>query len=162
MALTEEQKERIRKNRERALEIQRKRKREEAEKREAKSLHTKSDGSPRSREGQDSKVKEEEERGDEVEDLEEFEVNASPLVSKKEAMQKYCLPEGTMAVCSYVEKQNPHRKGWTPMKLYNRSEIRRRARKRFGGKEGLIAERNRRAQKRLEKDLLETRNIFKS
>jgi hypothetical protein len=40
---------------------------------------------------------------DEEEDveLEDFEVGASSLVSKEEAMQTYCLPEGTMAVCSF-------------------------------------------------------------
>jgi XPA protein C-terminus len=68
------------------------------------------------------------------------------FVSKKEAMQTYCLPEGTLAVCSFVEKENPRNKKWAPLKLYNRAEIRRRARERFGGLEGLVKEQQRRVE----------------
>mmetsp|Transcript_10867 Transcript_10867/g.16183 ORF Transcript_10867/g.16183 Transcript_10867/m.16183 type:complete len:203 (-) Transcript_10867:70-678(-) len=95
-------------------------------------------------------------------ELEEFEQGASSLVTKSEAMQMYCLPEGTLAVCSYVEKENPRRKGWNMMKLYDRSEIRRRARARFGGLDGLIEERTKRKMKRFQKDLEDTKDIFKS
>lgn len=68
------------------------------------------------------------------------------FVSKKEAMQTYCLPEGTLVVCSFVEKENPRNKKWAPLKLYNRAEIRRRARGRFGGLEGLVKEQQRRVE----------------
>jgi hypothetical protein len=76
-------------------------------------------------------------------------------------MKMYCLPEGTLAVCAFSEKANPHHKGWTPMKLFNRSEIRRRARERFGGIEGLIAERQMREDKRFQKDLERTKDVFR-
>jgi DNA-repair protein complementing XP-A cells len=104
------------------------------------------------------------EEGDEDEkdvELEDFEVGASPFVSKKEAMQTYCLPEGTLAVCSFVEKENPRNKKWAPLKLYNRAEIRRRARERFGGLEGLVKERQRRVEKRFRKDMETAKNVFK-
>merc|ERR1712194_343652 len=66
-------------------------------------------------------------------ELEEFEVGATEFVSKKEAKEKYCLPDGTLDVCAFKEKDNPHQKKWTPMKLYKRSEVRMRSRERFGG-----------------------------
>eukprot|EP00543_Licmophora_paradoxa_P008313 CAMPEP_0202458126 /NCGR_PEP_ID=MMETSP1360-20130828/22079_1 /ASSEMBLY_ACC=CAM_ASM_000848 /TAXON_ID=515479 /ORGANISM="Licmophora paradoxa, Strain CCMP2313" /LENGTH=150 /DNA_ID=CAMNT_0049078527 /DNA_START=269 /DNA_END=721 /DNA_ORIENTATION=+ len=149
MELTEEQRERIRKNRERAMELKRKRMEKEEEEKKTKEENKRKMARLCTTEPEEDNV-----------ELEEFEVKASLLVSKKEAMQTYCLPEGTLQVCDYVEKQNPHHKGWTPMKLYQRAEIRRRARKRFGGLPGLIAERNRRADNRLKKDLEQAKNIF--
>ena len=162
MTLTEEQRERIRKNRERALDIKRKRKAEEEERR----LKNTAEDAAASPDGKKQKAAGDAARaGLELEDeedvvLEDFEVQASAYVTKKEAMKVYCLPEGTLAVCKFVEKENPHRKGWTPMKLYSRAEIRRRARKRFGDLEGLVNERNRRERKRFEKDLEKTESIF--
>lgn len=141
--LTADEKETIRRNRERALEIQRKR-------REDRSIEVlKDDCATKKR-----KLEEEEE-------LEEFEVHASKFVSQKEAKEMYCLPDGTLAVCVVVEKENPHGKGFKPMKLYNRVEIRRRARERYGGLEGLVKERERRGEKRFLNDLESTKNIFK-
>ena len=95
------------------------------------------------------------------ESLEDFEHNASEYITKSEAQRTYCLPQGTLDVCSYIERDNPHKKGWSNMKLYSRSELRRRARKRFGGKEGLIQERERRKKKRFEKSLEEAKNVFR-
>jgi len=141
MALTEEQNEQITKNRERALELQKKRKEEQ----------------------QEQVVKKrrlEEKDDDDGMVLEDFEINATPLVTKKEAMSVYCLPQGTLDVCEFVEKENPRKKGWTPMKLFSRSEIRRRARNRFGGLEGLVEERKKREMNRLKRDLEETKNVF--
>eukprot|EP00541_Cyclophora_tenuis_P012919 CAMPEP_0116547192 /NCGR_PEP_ID=MMETSP0397-20121206/3641_1 /TAXON_ID=216820 /ORGANISM="Cyclophora tenuis, Strain ECT3854" /LENGTH=198 /DNA_ID=CAMNT_0004071697 /DNA_START=209 /DNA_END=805 /DNA_ORIENTATION=- len=198
--MTDEIKERIRRNRERALEIQKKRKEGRAvaaavaaaaaseEKTKVQGDGSGGGGSLNGHSGERDakrrkkeckeeeevkkvartdlnkrgKSEEEEEEEEEGVVLEDFEISASPFVTKKEAMQAYCLPEGTLAVCSYAEKENPRHKGWTPMKLYNRAEIRRRARKRFGGMEGLIAERTRREQKRFERDLEATKDIFKS
>lgn len=97
---------------------------------------------------------------DDEESLEDFEHNATEYITKAEAQRVYCLPLGTLAVCSYTERENPHKKGWSSMKLYSRSEVRRRARKRFGGKDGLVQERERRKEKRLEKDLEEMKDVF--
>lgn len=97
---------------------------------------------------------------DDESSLEEFEHNASQYITQTEAQRSYCLPMGTLAVCSYIEKDNPHKRGWSKMKLYARKEVRRRARKRFGGKAGLIQERESRKRKRLEKDLEEMKDVF--
>jgi XPA protein C-terminus len=97
-----------------------------------------------------------------VEDYEDWEVGLSEWVTKKEAVSMYCLPEGTLVVCETREKENPHRKGWRPMKLYRRAEVRERSYERHGGKEGLVQERNKRVQKKLNKDLDEVDNIFES
>lgn len=98
---------------------------------------------------------------DDESSLEDFERDASPYISQTEAQRTYCIPKGTLEVCSYIEKDNPIKRGFSKMKLYERSEVRRRARKRFGGKEGLIRERERRKKKRFEKDLAETKDVFR-
>mmetsp|Transcript_17357 Transcript_17357/g.34808 ORF Transcript_17357/g.34808 Transcript_17357/m.34808 type:complete len:191 (-) Transcript_17357:1109-1681(-) len=186
MALTEEQRERIRINRERALEVK-KRKAEER----AKALsvggggaiddgggvspvgdHLKHGNGVASSAGVAkalSRPAETREKcngigggvGGTLDDLEDWEVGASAHVTKEEAMRKYCLPQGTLAVCSYVEKPNPRNKGWTPMRLYERADIRRRARERFGGLEGLVEERRKRDRKRFANDMKETKDVFK-
>jgi DNA-repair protein complementing XP-A cells len=78
----------------------------------------------------------------------------------------YCIDidalTGTLEVCDYIEKDNPRNSKFSKMKLYHRSEIRRRARERFGGLQGLIEERNKREFKRFERDYDEANNIFKS
>ena len=176
MVLTEEQKERIRKNRERALEIQ-KRRREELEAKNKGAVSSQSqldvsDGSPRKKMALDEKGKGSdggehggvvggEEVPEEEMELEEFEVGASKHVTKKEAMKMYLIPEGTLTVCKFEEKPNPHNKKFQPMKLYDRAEIRRLSRERFGGLQGLIEERKRRQDKRFQKDLEETKDLFR-
>ena len=160
--LTEEQKQKIKENRERALALKKKKAEERAaaEKKEleAAAASTKSNDDVTSQDG--SKREDSDDEGDNVE-LEDFEVGASPWVTKDEAMRKYCLPQGTLAVCSYEERPNPRNRNWTPMRLYKRSEIRRRARERFGGLEGLIEERRKRDKKRFANDMAETRDVFK-
>jgi XPA protein C-terminus len=179
MALTEEQKERIQQNRERALAIQRQRKKELEEnqsnnakeptprKRQAvdddgsspfcKRERTAAINTPPSTATATSKTSQEDREAD---DLEPFEEGALELVTKSEAKKMYCLPEGSLAVCTVVEKDNPRHKGWSKMKLYYRAELRKRAHKRFGGREGLVAERKRREEERFYKDMEKTKNIF--
>lgn len=95
------------------------------------------------------------------EDLEDFEINASPFVSQTEATQQYLLPAGTLEVCKVVqERLNPRNPRWAKVKLYARSEIRQRSHKRHGGIEGLRAERDKRAQLRYEKDARGLNNLF--
>ena len=154
--LTDEQRERIRLNRERALERQRRRKLE-TEKTHQEETTKRRKVTP----NKEDLSKQVDGGGDEADvELEDFEVDASPWVSKKEAMKMYCLPEGTLAVCSYEERANPHHKGWTPMKLYARAEIRRRARDRWGGLQGLVEERKRREEKKFRKDFDKAKDVF--
>ena len=174
MVLTEEQKDRIRKNRERALQIQKQR-REEREKKERKigdisdksadqkekpSKKQKTTYSPSRTTSQSTSTVKENDYFRSDAPLEDFEEGASEWVTKTEAMTMYCLPEGTMAVVPYEERENPRNPKFKPMKLYKRSEIRYRAHKRHGGLEGLIEERNKRRQRKLERDMEEARDIF--
>ncbi len=175
MALTDEQRERIRKNRERAMEIRR-RKLQEAEAKakaeEAKkgavgtntctntklSNQSKEENATKSETNSGCKYDEKEEETEM--ELEDFEIDASPYVTKQEAMKNYCLPAGTLEVCDFIEKDNPRQAKWSKMKLYHRSEIRRRARERWGGLEKLQEERRRREHKRSEKDMEEGYRVF--
>lgn len=189
--LTEEQKERIARNRQRALEIRRKRE-EEAKgasvdasttKRNNQTTATinnnndttqsngeqseqnetiKNDAMAKIR-GNNNPPKQQDEEKEEEEELEDFEINAAPHVTKTEAMKVYCLPEGTLSVCNYIEKDNPKHGKWSKMKLYNRKDIRKRARQRFGGLDGLVKEREKRERKRFERDWddVEAMNVFK-
>lgn len=138
--LTDEQKERTRRNREMALE------------RRKKALEHQ-----QMQMGMKERVNDKEEHVQ----LEDFEVDASSYVTAAEAMKKYCLPQGTLDVCEYIEKDNPRNAKFSKMKLYLRSEIRRRARDRFGGLEGLQEERRKREMKRFQKDFEDVNNVFK-
>ncbi|KAL3935008.1 MAG: hypothetical protein SGBAC_009389 [Bacillariaceae sp.] len=177
MTLTEEQKERIKQNRERALRIKKERmerlakEKEEVEDKKRKSSQgegktlqqqqpaTTNTVSPTKKQKKSEAVAKKQE-GEAVELLEEFEVGASEWITKTEAMKVYCVPQGTLAVCQVEERPNPHRASWKPMKLFRRSEVRQFARKRFGGLEGLVEERNSRKQKQLERDMAKARQIF--
>mmetsp|Transcript_25953 Transcript_25953/g.36571 ORF Transcript_25953/g.36571 Transcript_25953/m.36571 type:complete len:166 (-) Transcript_25953:55-552(-) len=165
MALTEEQKEQIRKNRERAMELQKKRKQALLLEEEKKKTKSNGDENKTKRQKIISTEKQEIDKQhtekEESEELEDWEIEASPYVSKKEAQSMYCLPEGTLAVCSFIEKANPRNKGFAPMKLYERKDIRQRAHRRFGGVEGLQKERKQREEKRFRKDLERTKDIFR-
>jgi DNA-repair protein complementing XP-A cells len=179
MTLTEEQKERIRKNRERALQIQRERKlklQKEREKKEQQQQQQQHQEAPDNKKRTTTAPpppsssspsttsptkKQKQEDNNRVDEIEPFEEGASEFVTKREAMNIYCLPVGTLNVCHVEERDNPHNPKWKPMKLYGRSEVRRRAHERYGGMDGLIAERTKRRQRKLHKDMEEAQNIFK-
>jgi hypothetical protein len=96
------------------------------------------------------------------EPLEDFEMGASEYVTKTEAMAVYCLPEGTIAVCTIMDrKDNPHHTGWKPMILYRRREIRWWAHERYGGVVGLQRERLQRQEKKFQKELQQAKDVFK-
>ena len=164
MVLTEEQKERIKKNKERALEIRRKKEEEGAAHNNTTEANNYSQssttrGTSGARSAMKSKVEDDE---NEPVELEEFEIDASSFVTKQDAMKIYCLPAGTLEVCEYVEKDNPRNQKFSKMKLYHRNEIRRRARERFDGLDGLKEERSRRETKRFERDFEDVNDIFKT
>jgi hypothetical protein len=176
MALTEEQRKRMEKNRKRALEIRKKREMEKEEvvggffaaappqEQGLQQKKRKVDGATEAEEDKKpssnvlSGEKEDCEDSDD-ESLEDFERDASAYISQTEAQKTYCLPKGTIDVLSYIERDNPHQRGWSRMKLYSRKEVRRRARKRYGGKSGLILEREKRKKKKYEKELKEVKKM---
>lgn len=170
----------MRKNRERALEIQRKRREEKGaqaatmKKQKISSCeggflvtgaatqkrNTKVTSKDMLR-AMDGGKEDEEDSDDDGLPIEEFEEGASKWVTRHDALNVYCLPTGTLAVLRVEERENPHNKSWAPMKLYRRSEVRCRAHERWGGLEGLRKERERRREAKLAKDLMEANNIFK-
>lgn len=186
--LTEEQRERIRINRERALEIQR-RKREERERQQQQhdqeqqancSVKRKTDdetekildnvASKKSQKTTDdatpyngTKIVSSTTTSflDDGLPIEPFEEGASEWVTKKDAMNIYCLTEGTLAVLHVEERENPQNKLWKPMKLYRRSDVRKWAHKRWNGLQNLQAERERRQMKKLQKEMKDADDIFK-
>jgi len=178
MVLTEEQRERICKNRERALQIQKERREKQEKNNKNKNMEENQEPSKKQK-IKDSGITSsttpttsqstlssatsatEDQEYHSSEPLEDFEEEASQWVTKTEAMNMYCLPEGSMAVCAYEEKQNPRNPLFKPMKLYKRSEIRYRAHKRHGGLEGLIKERDKRRKRKLDKDMEVAMDIFK-
>lgn len=155
MELTEQQRERIRQNKERAKELRKRKLEEEEEKVTLMESEGRISCIRGNAELEQSETKEKDE------ELEPFEEGASELMTKAEATKIYCLPAGTLEICEVIEKPNPRNGSWCTMKLYRRTEIRRRARKRFGGVEGLIAERIKREGKRLETDMEKTKNLFR-
>mmetsp|Transcript_10212 Transcript_10212/g.11263 ORF Transcript_10212/g.11263 Transcript_10212/m.11263 type:complete len:198 (-) Transcript_10212:35-628(-) len=193
--LTDEQKEQIRKNREKALELQKKKKRTQQtlvgneEKKEwnegdntndnnhnnnnnhntkkkqkitPQQQHTPQPQQQQQQQRTSSSTEEKAEKEKEDDVMEDWEIEASLYVTKKEAQSMYCLPEGTLAVCTCIEKENPRHKGFKPMKLYERKEIRQRAHRRYGGIQGLQQERKQREENRFRKDLERTKNIFRN
>ena len=90
--LTDEQKERIKKNRERALAIRKKR---VEDKKIATKANSTSSETPCNTQTKTSIT--EGSSDQESVELEEFEIDASPFVTKQEAMKKYCLPQGKAA-----------------------------------------------------------------
>eukprot|EP01083_Nonionella_stella_P207810 754591_1 len=159
--LTDEQRERIRKSRERAMELRRKRLEQQKAEQERQDVQQRDKMRNRNTVAKSNVKKNNAEEEDENVELEDFEIGASQYVTKQDAKGKYCLPDGTLEVCEYTEKDNPRQSKWNKMKLYNRSEIRRRARDRWGGLEGLQEERRRRENKRSEKDMAEGYRLFK-
>jgi hypothetical protein len=48
------------------------------------------------------------------------------LMCKADVVAEYLLPEGTVRVLSFVEKDNPKKEGWNKMKLFLRKHVSRR------------------------------------
>lgn len=193
MTLSSDQQERIRKNRERALAIQRERaaQQEIAKKRENgndEDVETNQQPPSKKRFKADDRTKhpademssspkkeqspttnqqtstEKQRTGEQTivqEEPEDFEIGASEFITRQDAMKLYCLPAGTLDVCQYVERPNPRNTSWKPMRLYHRSEIRERAHRRFGGLNGLVKERQNRANKRLSVDMEKAKKLFR-
>jgi hypothetical protein len=173
MALTEEQRKRIEENRKRALEIRQLEKKEEnttssvfdeggfvQDNKKRKIEDNVAVGGGKNGDSDYKKEGVKQSVSDSEESLEDFELNASQYISQTDAQRLYCVPKGTLDVCTFIEKDNPHNKGFSKMKLYVRKDVRKRAHKRFKGKNGLIVEREKRRKKRSAKDLEESKNIF--
>eukprot|EP00639_Heterosigma_akashiwo_P029346 CAMPEP_0194687230 /NCGR_PEP_ID=MMETSP0295-20121207/16079_1 /TAXON_ID=39354 /ORGANISM="Heterosigma akashiwo, Strain CCMP2393" /LENGTH=166 /DNA_ID=CAMNT_0039575415 /DNA_START=1 /DNA_END=501 /DNA_ORIENTATION=- len=83
------------------------------------------------------------------------------LITKAEVVQMFCLPEGTIKVLDFIEKENPRHGTWTPMKLFLQKQVKKYSHDRWGGLEGLLQERRRRDEKKLKNALKRTSGLLK-
>lgn len=67
------------------------------------------------------------------------------LMSLTNAKKEFLVPASTLADMSFLSKENPRKGSRHPMKLYLRGQVRRASLKRWGGPAALEAERRRRA-----------------
>jgi len=79
---------------------------------------------------------------------------------KSECIAQYLVPEDLFKTLPFMTKDNPHNVGWTPMKLYLRNHVQAAAIKRFGSVEKLHEEKKRRETIKLEKELLQTKDVL--
>lgn len=82
------------------------------------------------------------------------------LMTKSDAQKQFLLPDASMKVLRFMEKQNPRHTNWKPMKLYLRKQVRERSYRRWGGSEGLAAEREKREARQWEGALRRTAGIM--
>ncbi|KAG5192111.1 hypothetical protein JKP88DRAFT_352052 [Tribonema minus] len=87
---------------------------------------------------------------------------AYELMTKADVQKLFLLPEGTIRVLKYVERENPRNKGWTPMRLYLHKDARVWALKRWSTVEALEEERKRRDAKKWEESVKRTKGVFSS
>jgi len=66
----------------------------------------------------------------------------------------------TVPLARCLEKTNPKRQSWTTMKLFLTKDVRERAHARFGGEEGLQAERSEREKRKWASTLKKTKKVF--
>lgn len=82
------------------------------------------------------------------------------LLSKGEAMAEYCLQEGTIRMMPCLERRNPRHGKFNAMKLYCRKQLRAKAHERWGDREGLEEELERRRRRKYETALGKTVDVF--
>lgn len=66
------------------------------------------------------------------------------------AKQQYLLTESDLKVLGYIEKKNPRKKDWYPMRLYMEKQVREVAYKKYGSQAGLEHEARAKVSKKLE------------
>ncbi|WPT12921.1 DNA repair protein RAD14 [Picochlorum sp. SENEW3] len=77
------------------------------------------------------------------------------LVSKSTAKQQYLLTDGDLKDLGYIERKNPRKNDWHPMRLYMESQVRDVAYTKYGGQAGLEQEAREKVSKKLEMRLKE-------
>lgn len=83
-------------------------------------------------------------------------------MTKTDVQSTYLLPDGTVRVLKFIEKENPRNNRWSSMKLYLRKEARKYSFERWGGAEGLEEERKKRESKKWEASVKKTKDVFKT
>lgn len=59
------------------------------------------------------------------------------LIPKSTAKQLYLLTDGDLKKLGSIEKPNPHKKEWNPMRLYMQSQVEEASYKKYGGFDGV-------------------------
>jgi DNA-repair protein complementing XP-A cells len=81
-------------------------------------------------------------------------------ISRGECISAYLIPEDSLKVLKFMNKDNPHHVGWTPMKLYLRKHAVELALRRFGTLEALEDEKKKREAAKFERSLVKTDDIL--
>ena len=81
------------------------------------------------------------------------------LMSKADASSQYLLPDDTLNFLPHKEKSNPHNKTWAPMKQFLRKQVRDQSYERWKDEEGLRAEKTRRDKLKYERDLAKAQAV---
>jgi len=81
------------------------------------------------------------------------------LMSKADASSQYLLPDDTLNFLPHKEKSNPHNKTWAPMKQFLRKQVRDQSYERWKDEDGLRAEKTRRDKLKYERDLAKAQAV---
>lgn len=71
-------------------------------------------------------------------------------VLQSTAKQQYLLTDGDLKDLGYIERKNPRKNDWHPMRLYMESQVRDVAYTKYGGQAGLEQEAREKVSKKLE------------
>ena len=77
------------------------------------------------------------------------------LINKSDSMARYLVPEDTMRILKFTTKKNPRNPKFADMKLYLVKHVREKSFKRWGDAQGLLNELDRREKDRFERGLKE-------
>lgn len=81
-------------------------------------------------------------------------------IARGECISAYLIPEDSLKVLKFMNKENPHHVGWTPMKLYLRKHVVELALRRFGTLQALEDEKKKREAAKFERSLVKTDDIL--
>jgi DNA-repair protein complementing XP-A cells len=87
--------------------------------------------------------------------LEEFQ-----LINKSQLQSEYLLPEDSIKLMLCLNRPNPRNENWIPMKMYLRKHAMTKALRRYGSKEALDLEIDKRKKLQYERSVQKTENIF--
>jgi hypothetical protein len=82
------------------------------------------------------------------------------LISGDVVKSEYLIPASSLCLMKFVERDNPRNRGWVGMKLYLRKHAREKAVKKWGSSEGLAVELEKRRSRKYKRDLLIASSTF--
>lgn len=82
------------------------------------------------------------------------------LLTKKQVQDEYLLPDGSIQVLTFIEKENPRNVLWSSMKLYLRKHALALSLKRFGSEEAINMEKLRRKSSKYDKEVAKVNQMM--